>query len=208
MDKSYCVDKKDIPEGLESAFRSWYNEADIPLQDENGNWYDAETGFRFITEDETKKRKALSGNAQTARDTAKLFGGKALKGSAKQKEWAEKIRVEKMKEMTADQIAEVLNVEIAGHSKFWIESRSQTGAKIAEFIIALKGLYFAASVYHNSLQQKEVITEKMINGFKVATSNLTEEEIKESKRLWAVYDNFIEEFKASSNPSSRSFRRY
>ena len=27
------------------AWQAWYNEADIPLQDEKGEWYDAETGF-------------------------------------------------------------------------------------------------------------------------------------------------------------------
>lgn len=29
------------------AWQDWYNEADMPMQDENGEWYDAETGISW-----------------------------------------------------------------------------------------------------------------------------------------------------------------
>ena len=28
-------------------FKAWYENADLPTQDKEGNWYDAETGFAF-----------------------------------------------------------------------------------------------------------------------------------------------------------------
>lgn len=37
-------------------FQQWINEADIPMQDKDGNWYDAETGFSFGS---TKKSKVV-----------------------------------------------------------------------------------------------------------------------------------------------------
>lgn len=69
-------------------------------------------------------RKKLSKEAQNAKSTAKFFGGKALRGSAKQKEWAEKIRAEKLLKMSFEKATELMSYEgFINHAKFWIENR-------------------------------------------------------------------------------------
>ena len=36
-------------------FNKWFAEADMPTKDQNGNWYDAETGFAFTEKSVSKK---------------------------------------------------------------------------------------------------------------------------------------------------------
>lgn len=131
-----------------SNFNYWYdNVADMPTKAEDGQWYDAETGFpynpnhNYKTGKAATKRKPLSDKAQDARDLAKFYGGRALKGTARQKEWAEKIRAEKLQQMEPG-LAE-LAVDPNGlltHSKFWIEHRSFPGGAISEFVQQQKSL--------------------------------------------------------------------
>lgn len=75
------------------SFSQWYNEeADIPdLID--GEWVDLETGIRLgqkVSRNENKVRQSISEAGQDYRKYAKALGGKALTGTTKQKEWAEK----------------------------------------------------------------------------------------------------------------------
>jgi hypothetical protein len=107
---------------------------------------EARKGFYEMTHRASAKparpaTKPLSEKASTARATAKAFGGKALKGTAKQKEWAEKIRAEKLSGMTEEQAKMVSDpMGILGHSKFWIENRNATPSSIAEFVAEQKSL--------------------------------------------------------------------
>lgn len=121
-----------------SNFNFWKNEiADMPEQDEKGNWYDLETGLAFDpsvhyrTGGKTTSW-APSSDIKGYRKTAKFYGGKALKGTAKQKEWAEKLR---FKVLASDDLSDEKKLElagslIAGHSSFWIDSRN--GSPLAE----------------------------------------------------------------------------
>lgn len=87
------------------------------------------------------KRTTISAKADDCRKTAKLFGGRALKGTAKQKEWAEKIRADKLQEMTPEQATLVCDPKgLLTHSKFWIENRTRAGKEIGAFIETQKRL--------------------------------------------------------------------
>lgn len=120
-------------------FQYWLESvADMPERDSNG-WYDMESGLRYDSSVKYNPAKStnkkLSEKAQAARGTAKFFGGKALKGTAKQKEWAEKIRAEKLASMTEDQAEMVCDpVGLLTNSKFWIENRTASGKDIGLFI--------------------------------------------------------------------------
>lgn len=114
-------------------FREWYEDADMPEIVE-GQWVDLETGLPYRKA--PAARTTLSAKAQDARAVAKAFGGKALTGTAKQKEWAEKIRAEKLNAMSVEQaelVADPTNILQA--AKFWIENRTATAKAIAEFEI-------------------------------------------------------------------------
>ena len=124
-------------------FQAWLDQADIPTRDENG-WFDLETGLRYnpaVNYLTGSKRQTISTKALTARNIAKAFGGKALKGTKKQKEWAEKIRAEKVQEMTQDQAEMACDPNgLLTHSKFWIENREASPAAIGDFVMTQKAL--------------------------------------------------------------------
>lgn len=87
-----------------------------------------------------------------ARAVAGLFGGKALTGSAKQKEWGEKIRAEKLSgeklghdfyapknEMTEVEAAMACDPNGLGKSAhFWIENRNRQPSEIGAFFVQQK----------------------------------------------------------------------
>lgn len=83
----------------------------------------------------------LSKNALAARSAAKMFGGVALKGTARQVEWAEKIRLEKITDMTEKQA--LIACDPAGlmkGAKFWIENRDRSGRDVGEFAVEYRDL--------------------------------------------------------------------
>lgn len=96
---------------------------------------EARADFTKFTANAAKRRAKLSDAALEARAVAKMFGGKALKGTAKQKEWAEKIRAEAVRQMPEKQALLACDPKsILNHSKFWIENRAKSGAEIGAFI--------------------------------------------------------------------------
>lgn len=105
-------------------FDAWYKEADMPMQDANGKWYDAETGiayndaYNYVPK---KPARPVSAKTLQARADAKLFGGSALKGTRKQVAWAEKIRSEKIQHMDAPEA--IINTKRAQYASFWIDNR-------------------------------------------------------------------------------------
>jgi hypothetical protein len=120
-------------------FTQWLEEADMP-EFVNGQWIDLETGIPY-TPSSAVSRAVLSIKAQNARVVAKTFGGKALKGTAKQKEWAEKIRAEKLTQMTAEQAEMACDPNgLLTAAKFWIGNRDVTGRAIGEFVQQQKSL--------------------------------------------------------------------
>ena len=73
-------------------------------------------------------RTPASEKTLAARAVAKEAGGAALKGTRKQKAWAEQIRAEKLRTMTDEQKAAVTKkTGLFTHSKFWIENRECDG---------------------------------------------------------------------------------
>ena len=108
----------------------WKNEiADMPAF-VDGAWVDLETGLAYadcqeveVTRTRTEQKRI--DRTVKARTTAKSLGAKALKGTAKQKAWAENIRKEFLEQdLTDDALMLVTSSEMTATAKFWIETRS------------------------------------------------------------------------------------
>lgn len=105
--------------------------ADMPEKGEDGKWYDLETGLQFDSSVHYQTggkttRWAVPASVKEYRDIAKFYGGKALTGTAKQKEWAEKLRADVLKSdaLSDEQKAELIALQgMLKTAKFWIDNR-------------------------------------------------------------------------------------
>ena len=87
--------------------------------------------FRSTYEEWQAEQKAKEKAAQAeknkktaeVRKAAGMLGGKALKGTARQKAWAEEIRAKAIKRVEADVAQKLLTDAKYQHAKFWIENR-------------------------------------------------------------------------------------
>lgn len=78
------------------------------------------------------KQKALD-NAARSRGAAKIFGLKALTGSARQKSWGEAMRKVFLEKVSDESVLTLMKANNdATKAKFWIETRSGTFAEIIE----------------------------------------------------------------------------
>lgn len=143
---------------MASNFEKWLEEADIPTL-QNGRWVDLETGIPYDAGHDyadRAPRKALSASAADARQIAKSYGGRALVGTARQKEWAEKIRAQKLAEMTRDQAELVCDPKgLLNTAKFWIENRLASGSSIGEFVMQQKAMLVYANAMKTQCKAEE-----------------------------------------------------
>ena len=137
------------------TFQEWLNDADMP-QKIDGVWVDLETGIPFGGFKSSQNKYKPSEKAMDARKVAKLFGGKALAGTSKQKEWAEKIRAEKIAYMSEEHAVLACNPNgLGSHSKFWIESRAKQASEIANFFELQSGLLAQAKALRAAGKSEE-----------------------------------------------------
>lgn len=135
-----------------SNFQAWIDAADMPSQNASGQWVDLETGFAY----NPAPRAELSTKAKDARAVAKFFGGKALSGTAAQKEWAEKIRAGKLAEMSQDQAEMACDPDgLLKTAKFWIEQREKSGTEIGGFVMLQKALLKTAKSMRSAGKTQE-----------------------------------------------------
>ncbi|NNC24245.1 hypothetical protein HKX42_00085 [Salinisphaera sp. USBA-960] len=129
-------------------FEAWINDADMP-EKQNGVWRDLETGFAYDPKIDyvngghrsLASKGTVSQKAEESRAAAKMFGGIALTGSKKQKDWGEDIRADKIKSMDIDQAEMACDRDGLGRTaKFWIENRKRSGREFGEFFQAQKAL--------------------------------------------------------------------
>ena len=143
-----------------TTFAKWYDDADMPTQAADGQWYDAETGLPYSYQ---KPRKAMTQKAIDARATAKFFGGKALTGTTAQKEWAEKIRAAALDKMSDGDAAVVCcKSGLLNTARIWIENRGKTAAQFASFAVSQKTLlaaYKAAAARQDADSAKKISEE-------------------------------------------------
>ena len=86
-----------------------------------------------------RHQKSLD-NAKKQRTTAKFFGLKALKGSAKQKSWGETIRkelIEKLNASQKDAVIELLASPLFADAGWWIDRRNGLAKLAADLEKAL-----------------------------------------------------------------------
>lgn len=80
----------------------------------------------------SEKQQAYAEQSKQSRQATKAQGLKALTGTAKQKQWAETIRAEKLKGLPAQDIEAIAAGRAHFHSaKYWIENKHLSGAEIA-----------------------------------------------------------------------------
>ena len=116
-----------------------------------GTWLCHDTGIAYSNADIAAMlkpasfkapTKPLSQKALSARAKAKNHGMKALTGSASQKEWAEKIRAEKISFVFSSYFPEAQRpeaLEAAARltkAKFWIENRAKSSDAIFKMAVA------------------------------------------------------------------------
>ncbi|HDR1295150.1 hypothetical protein QQW93_08065 [Pasteurella multocida] len=123
-----------------SSFEEWYREADIPMKDDKGRWYDAETGLPYQPTCKVKKvaRKSVSADTKGFRAYAKQFGGVALTGSMKQKEWAEKIRYNVLTKCDDEQASILCSLAITDKASFWINFRNESAEQLFNRVTEIK----------------------------------------------------------------------
>lgn len=117
------------------------------FDDTKRTWFDAETGLpydpKFSYRSEPTKSAPYKHSEKTlkSRNIAKFFGGKALKGTARQVKWAEDIRAEKIQAMTEPQAVICCDPNgLMRHSKFWIDNRDKSSTDIGLFAEQYKNL--------------------------------------------------------------------
>jgi hypothetical protein len=112
-------------------FQAWLDESDIPMQNSDGAWFNAETGFTYadwLKSSKTSRPASSSATKYeqeitTARAHAKAQGWPTLSGTAAQRGWAEQIRVSKLAELPEDLQRFAAKNRTA--AKFWIEKREE-----------------------------------------------------------------------------------
>lgn len=121
-------------------FEFWKTHAaDMPAY-QNGQWVDLETGLAYNPNTDygqPSKSTVRYNPSQTTKEyraLAKMYGGAALTGTAKQKEWGEKIRAQILasNDLELEDKQELASAKLFKSAKFWIENRTK---KAAEFKI-------------------------------------------------------------------------
>lgn len=136
--------RKAAPVDTNSAdFRAWKEDADMP-EYKDGEWVDLETGLPYSPSRggaSSSPRYQPSDAVKAARSYIAELGGSSLSGTPKQKEWGEKIRLEKIKDMTDKKaIALLLGVhDDAKKAAFWIEKRNASPAELEGWVLRKYG---------------------------------------------------------------------
>ncbi len=130
-------------------FEAWMNDADMPTKID-GLWVDLETGINYDPSHDYRSGGARSIHrssympslsTEKHREYARQFGGRALTGTAKQKEWAEKIRAEMLAGMNQDQAEMACDPKgLMKTAKAWIENRKRKPREIGEFVMEQKAM--------------------------------------------------------------------
>lgn len=71
------------------------------------------------------------------RKIAKAFGGKILTGTKKMKEWGEKIRSDKLKEMNEESAKAICLSGALNESKLWIDNRKLSAKEVEAKFLAM-----------------------------------------------------------------------
>lgn len=152
---------------MSNNFNHWYNEiADMPQKDDQGRWVDLETGLFFESSVHYKTggkvtRWEPSKDIKGYRAVAKFYGGKALTGSSKQKEWAESIRAKwlELDNISDEQKAEFLALQGAtGTAKFWINNKGALSKVNKSTLIKCDEELRALIEQHNELRYENSST--------------------------------------------------
>lgn len=117
----------DISADVSSDYDSW-DERDWDVARRRAALCDIPVPKNFMPKRE-KSRNAV--RAEESRKAAKVLGGKALKGTARQKAWAEEIRKVALQRCTPEQAESYLTDPAYAHATWWIENRERFGFQVS-----------------------------------------------------------------------------
>ena len=171
------LDQETMGNGETMDFQTWLNEeADIPMQDDNGNWYDAETGIPFAAVRKYPRRNYRSSkhaaDIETARQEARISGWPELTGSTRQKWWAVQIR----RDLIATVPTELRNIaaHISTSASWWIDNRDlgvEFFERVKEFDKEVQRRQEAVRLYDLAKQAMQKAEEaKKLEGFSAAAA--------------------------------------
>lgn len=101
---------------------------------------------------EHKKSQKMSEASLKSRKAAALLGDfKALKGTVKQKQWAEHIRLEKLKELDAITLDYLSRFSIIEKAAFWINQKNKSASEIITALKKYERLILARNEINNKL---------------------------------------------------------
>lgn len=147
------------------SFEDWASD----MYDQHVSLMSPEDKAKAMKEYEAAKKKAkeeskgeksakatLSETAAAAKLNAVSKGGVALKGTPKQREWAEKIRQQRLSALTPDQAAIAVNPDgLFTNAKWWIETRDMDVQKLGAFFLAQKKLLALCQHLHSENKKDE-----------------------------------------------------
>jgi hypothetical protein len=156
-----------------SNFEIWRDEADIPQKQKDGSWVDLETGIPFDpkfnygqqTQRSTVETNKYAAEIKAARADAKKLGLVKITGSTKQKQWAEQIRIERMKAIPDVELSNFAGKKLFAAAKFWIETRKLEVDEITKTIKQVRDLNNKAwdlTDKYNSLFPDDVAVNSMV----------------------------------------------
>jgi hypothetical protein len=115
---------------------------------------------------------------------AKFFGGKSLKGTEKQKKWAENIRENILNSVTLEQAQILCTCQLFFKADFWINNRFISHAEIGEKALKANKIY-------DSIKQlnTDAATEKLYHNMRNYHDLRSERQqlIEELNKLFTVY---------------------
>lgn len=72
---------------------------------------------------------------EVAKEKATFIGLKSLKGTQKQQDWAEQIRISKIENLDQSIANKLLSISVTNKAKFWIDNRYKTHNDFKKFVI-------------------------------------------------------------------------
>jgi len=186
-----------------SHFQYWHDEfADIPSQAADGTWVDLETGLPYDPKaryNSTAPRKPVAPSkyadeVKAARADARNMGLAKLTGSTKQKQWAEQIRVDRIKAISDEELKRYAGCHLFSVSKFWIETRKLSAVEIVNIVVMVRDLHKKACELHDKFN--DLFPDDVKVGQRAMISNEQSQIANEIKKLNSQIESL-------TNPPSR-----
>lgn len=131
-----------------------------------GTTKEKETIVMSNSEEKTYKLQMSDASLKARKQAALLGDFKALKGTVKQKRWAEHIRLEKLKKMSEPDIEFISKFNIVEKAAYWINQKDTSISKIIEDLHQYASLFTSRNDKCNSLSNMCYVNKVWTNEMK------------------------------------------